>query len=545
MLRSLSVENFASARKASLELAGGFVALTGETGAGKSIVVDALGAALGARAESDWVRRGAARATVSAVFDATPKARAWLDERGVDCADDAVCLRRSIEAEGRSKAWINGAAVSGAELRELGSLLAQINGQHESVALLGARAQREHLDGFAAHKVLLGAVDAAHASWSAARKAAAAARERSQELARSRQALAWEFDELDRARPVPGEWEALESEQRRAASAGAIEAACELAAQTLSEGEQSVCDQLSRVARALSGLGAERLEQAALAVEQAREIAQDAAREVQRYREAGDLSAERVAEVEARLAALHALGRKLRRPPEELAARAAEVADQLAKADAELDSGALERQEAEALADLRGACGSLSESRRRAAERLGKAASANLAKLDMAKTSLVIRLGDKDPGPDGADQVEFVLDQQGLGALPLAKCASGGELSRVGLAIACASMSQEQASCMVFDEVDAGVGGEAGSKVGRMLAKLGAKSQALAVTHLPQVAARAHAQWAIEKLQGAEGPETQAREVEGDAREREIARMLGGAKLGSAIEHAKALLGAP
>lgn len=542
MLRSLSVENFASARKASLELSAGFVALTGETGAGKSIVVDALGAALGARAESEWVRRGARRATVSAVFDVTLKARAWLEERGIDCPDGEVCLRRSIEAEGRSKAWINGASVSGTELRGLGTLLAQINGQHESVALLGSRAQREHLDAYAAHKPLLDQVDGAHASWTSARKAAAAAREKGQELAKSREALAWESDELDRARPVEGEWASLENEQKRAAQAGEINEACELATQVLSEGAQSACDQLARVARALSGLGSERLDQAALAVEQAREIAQDAAREVERYRETEDLSAGRIAEVEARLAVLHALARKLRRAPETLAARAAEVQILLAGADAALDEGVLARQEAAALAELKRACTILSLSRKNAAERLGRAASANLAQLDMDKTRLEIRLIPKEPGAEGADLIEFVLDQQGLGPLPLSKCASGGELSRVGLAIACASLSQEQVPCMVFDEVDAGVGGEAGLKVGKMLSKLGNKSQALAVTHLPQVAACARVHWTIEKKQAEEGPETQAHEVHGDAREREIARMLGGAKLGSAIKHAKALL---
>lgn len=542
MLRSLSVENFAVTKSVRLEFGPGFCALTGETGAGKSMMVDALSAALGARAEASWVRQGSSKATASAVFDASPKARAWLEARGVPCEESEVSLRRAVESEGRSKAWINGVSVSAAELRELGSILAAIHGQHESVALLAPRAQREHLDAYSGSSAALAAVGAAHRKWAGAAESARSARARAEELSKERASLAWELDELERAAPDVGEWEELEAEQKRFAMSSEIKRSCELAAAELSGDDGSVCERLSKLARSLGALGSPRLDQAAAAVEQACELAQDAAREIDRYREGADFSAERAAEVEARLSELYALSRKLRRPAGELPARLATARSTLAEIESGLDLGALDEAEGSARSELSVICSKLTAIRRVGAEKLAKAATANLTKLDMGKARLSVSIEPRELGPEGADAVEFLLEHSGLRALPLAKCASGGELARVGLAIAAASIEQDQVGCMVFDEVDAGVGGPTAIKVGRMLAKIGARSQALAVTHLPQVAACADAQWAVSKRQGPSGPESSAKLSHGAEREREVARMLGDAKSESALEHARALL---
>lgn len=543
MLRSLSVENFAVTKSAHLEFAGGFCALTGETGAGKSMMVDALSAALGSRAEALWVRQGCAKSTISAVFDASEPARLWMDSRGIACEDGEVSLRRSIEAEGRSKAWINGMSVSAGELREIGSMLAAIHGQHESVALLGAKAQREHLDAYGKCAALLARVDESYRQWSAAKERSRQAKGQAEAMIKERSLWAWELDEIGRVAPQEGEWDQLELSHSELSQATEISKACDEAIEELSESQGAICERLARLAKTLSSFGSPKLAQAALCIAQAADAASDAARDLGRFKDHEDLSAERFEKIDGRMRDIHALARKLRQAPKDLWARAIEARGKLDALEDGLDQPAMERAEQQALAGLEAACAQLTLARMAAAERLGKAATANLSKLGMGKARFSIVVEPRAPGPDGADFIEFAMaGHDGAKALPLAKCASGGELARVGLSLCAASLEQDQPGCMVFDEVDAGIGGPTASKVGQMLAKIGSKGQALAVTHLPQVAALANMHYAVGRKEGVDGAESLVRMVEGADREREIARMLGDADSESATAHAKALL---
>jgi DNA repair protein RecN (Recombination protein N) len=543
MLRSLSVENFAVTKSAHLEFSGGFCALTGETGAGKSMMVDALAATLGARAETLWVRQGCSKATISAVFDASEPAKLWLSSRGIDCQDGEVSLRRAVESEGRSKAWINGVSVSAGELREIGSMLAAIHGQHESVALLGAKAQREHLDAYGKCSALLLQVEALYKEWSLAKERESLAQGQAEEMRKQRAQWAWELDEIGRVAPADGEWAQLEASHVQLSQATEIGKACDEAIDELSESEDAICARLARLAKNLSSFGSPKLTEAALAISQAADAAGDAARDLSRFKDNEDLSVERFEKIEARMGDIHALSRKLRQAPADLWRRSQEARAQLDALEVGLDQAALSTAQKAAKASLEAACARLTQARIAAAEKLSKAATSNLAKLGMSKAKFSIVIEPRAPGVEGADAIEFAMaGHEGAKALPLAKCASGGELARVGLSLCAASLEQDQPGCMVFDEVDAGIGGPTASKVGQMLAKIGAKGQALAVTHLPQVAALADQHYAVGKKEGATGPESVVKMVEGAEREREIARMLGDAKSDSATAHAKALL---
>ena len=544
MLKSLSVENFAVTKKAHLDFGQGFCALTGETGAGKSMLVDALTAALGSRAESAWVREGCSRATVSAVFEAGDGAKAWLLSHGIDCEDGEVSLRRLVEAGGRSKAWINGVSVSAAELREVGSLLAAIHGQHESVALLGAKSQRDHLDAFAKNSSLLSAVGELHAAWQEAKRSALEAKAQAEGLQREKSQLAWEIDELVKIGPKEGEWERLGELHSRLAQAVDIQEACEAAINELVEDDGAICSRLGKMAKQLGNLPDPALREVAAALAQASEIVSDASRDLGRFREGGMDSDMDVRAIDERLGAFHEAARKLRIGAEELPRKLADSQQRMALLDKGLDVAKLEAQEAAALLALAKECAKLTASREAAAGKLGKAASANLAKLGMGRAAIVVKMEPMAPGVDGADLIEFAMaGHEGAKPLPLSKCASGGELARLGLALCAASVEQDQPGCMVFDEVDAGIGGPTATKVGQMLGALGARGQTLAVTHLPQVAAQAVAHYAVGKGDGPDGPQSIVRFVAGEERVVEIARMLGDGSSNSAAEHARELLG--
>lgn len=543
MLKTLSVENFAVTKTAHLDFTGGFCALTGETGAGKSMMVDALTAALGSRSDVSWVRQGCSKATVSAVFDASEQAKVWLHARGIGCEDGEVSLRRVIESEGRSKAWINGVSVSAGEAREIGSMLAAIHGQHESVALLGAKAQREHLDAYAKNHSLLGQVAAAYQAWTDSRDAAAHAEALAESLGKERSQLAWELDEITRVNPKAGEWEELEAVQSQLSQAVEIGQACDQAVNELVDGEEAICDRLSKLSRKLGAFSASRLREISLILEQAGELASDAARNLARFNEAEDMSSSRMAKIDERLGEIHALSRKLRQSPSELPARAHEAKKRLDQIEEGIDASKLQKRERDAFVQLQLACSLLTRARRAAGDKLGSATSANLGKLGMGKAKVSVEIHPKTPGPEGADIIEFVMaGREGAKPLLLAKCASGGELARIGLALCAASLEQDQPGCMVFDEIDAGIGGPTAIKVGQMLSKIGAKGQALAVTHLPQVAAMADMHYFVGKKMVVDGFESIVKAVQGVEREHEIARMLGDSKSGSALEHARALL---
>jgi len=551
VLRSLTVRDFAIAERVAFEPGPGFTALTGETGAGKSLLVDAIGLLLGARADPMQVRAGAARAELEAEFDVAPASPLahWLEEQGLAGDEpERLLLRRSLEADGRSRAFVNGRAVTLAQLREAGERLADIHGQHAHQSLLRPAGQREILDALAGAAALARDCAEAHRAW---RRLAGQAEEAQREAARraaEREELAAACAELERLAPRENEWEELEARQRRLANAASLAAGAAEAVQALAEAEEAIAPRLAAVAGRLRGLARvdAGLETAAALVEAAQAQADEAARELRRYGARLELDPAALAQVEARIGALHAAARRYRVALAELPALKARLAAQLAALERAADVGALEREVEQARTRHAAIARELSERRKAAARSLAHAVTEAMPGLGMPGGRFAVRLSARAmPGASGAEDIEFeVAAHAGAEPLPLARIASGGELSRIGLALQLVAARVSPVSTLVFDEVDAGIGGAVAEAVGRALARIGRERQVLCVTHLAQVAAQADAQWCIEKVSARGRVALRARRVEGRARVEEIARMLGGAQITPVtLRHAAELLG--
>ena len=546
MLRRLTLRDFVIVRSLELDFHAGFSVLTGETGAGKSILIDALQLALGSRGDAGVVREGAPRAEVSAEFDAAPSLRPWLDDAGFD-ADDTLLLRRTIDAQGKSRAWINGSPATVTQLRELADALLDIHGQHAWQGLTRPAATRELLDGQAG--IDTRALAEAYAQRKAAAEALDRARERRDEIERERERLAWQIGELDKLAPGDDEWAELSAEHQRLAHGQALIDAARGALELLSEGEataehgtQRAIDLLADVAEHDARLGpVVEVLQGAMAQ------LQDAAHSLNGYLGHADLDPERLAEVDARLSAWMGLARRYRRPPEELPALLAGWRDELRTLDAATDSAALEDALAAADKRYRALAAEVSRARRGAAETLSAAVTQAMQTLGMAGGRFEVQLPPQAvPQSFGLESVEFaVAGHAGSTPRPLAKVASGGELSRLALAIAVTTVrGGGGAATLIFDEIDAGIGGAVGDTVGALMKQLGRERQVLAVTHLAQVAACADHHYVVSKAERrGQGTTSDVQPVAGEARVAEVARMLGGEHLaGTSLAHAEALL---
>lgn len=541
MLASLYLKDFAIAREVEFELGSGMTVISGETGAGKSLLVDALMLLTGARAEASVVREGAQRAEIGAMFalaDA-PAARAWLDEQELSGDDEAdEChLRRSLRADGGSRAWINGRPATLAQLSELGRLLVEIHGQHEHQALLSRSAQLDLLDAFGQHADAL-AVVAGHARrWRETRQRITAlqggdsAAERIEDIERA-------LSQLDREALDAESLAALFAAHRRQANAAALLDGCTLALARLGDEDGG------GVGRALSLAGNElrrlvehepRLAELAEALDTLRIQMDDTAAALERIRDDLDLDPARMEELETRLSRLHELSRRHRVPIEQLAAHRATLAEELdALRGADALRETLGHELAAQAADWQAAAAELSRLRAATAQQLGAAVSTLMDELGMAGGRFVAELtaqpeAQTTPDPLGAERVEFLVSANpGQAPRALRKVASGGELSRISLAIEVAALGADSVPTMIFDEVDSGIGGAIAEVVGRKLRALAAQRQVLCVTHLAQVAACGHAHHRVSKT--IEDGQTHSRIEHLDAAERieETARMLGG-----------------
>ncbi len=564
MLRRLTLRDVAIVAALEVELGAGFTVLTGETGAGKSILIDALQLALGNRADAALVREGAARAEVSAEFDTPPTLARWLDDAGF-AADERLLLRRTVDAQGKSRAWINGSPATVTQLREVADYLVDIHGQHAWQSLTRPAAvralldTRTGLDGEA-----LGATGQTWQTWRSALAALEAARGRRSTLEHERERLAWQIAELDKLAPGAHEWEALNAEQQRLAHGQALLEGSHAALQALSEGEPSANGLAGRALEALAAVA--RFDPALAAVAEVLRGAQaqieDAAHTLQAYLGRREPDPERLAELDARLGAWATLARRWRRTPAELPALLAGWQAELRSLDAAADLEALERTAAEAEAAWRDQARRVSLARQRAAPGLAEAVTLAMQQLGMAGGRFEVALLAQDEAQAfGLESVEFrVAGHAGSTPRALARVASGGELSRLALAIAvtaaqstltdagAAAAAQARAGpgvvpTLIFDEIDAGVGGGVADSVGRLMKQLGRSAQVLAVTHLAQVAACADGHLVVTKaLHGAQTTSA-VQPVAGEARVAEIARMLGGERLaGTSRAHAQALL---
>jgi DNA repair protein RecN (Recombination protein N) len=545
-LKRIALRDFVIVRELDLDFAEGFSVLTGETGAGKSILIDALQLALGARAESLVVREGAARADISAEFDLPPALAPWLEQAGFE-SEDGLLLRRSIDSQGKSRAWINGGPATATQLRELANHLIDIHGQHAWQSLTRPDAVRVLLDGYAG--VNAQALQQLWQRWRGAQKTLADARAAQDSLQRERERLAWQIGEVEKLAPGADEWDELNASHTRLAHAQALLEAAQAALQAL-EGEnggalsmlsqaQATLQQQEHVEPAFRELG----EVLASSLAQA----EDATRSLHAYLRKTELDPQRLAELDERMSVWLSLARRYKRTPAELPGLLASWKEELTRLDAAADLAALEAAEKQAGEAYNTEARALTKARTKAAPQLAKAVTQAMQGLGMQGGRFEVAVHKADqPAQSGLEEITFlVAGHAGSTPRPVGKVASGGELSRIALAIAVTTSRLGTAQTLIFDEVDAGVGGVVAENVGRLMKQLGRDRQVLAVTHLPQVAACADHHLVVAKQIDKAGASSTVAAVQGEQRVGEVARMLGGERLsGTTLAHAKEMLGA-
>ena len=546
MLRTLTIRDFVIVDAIELEFARGFSVFTGETGAGKSILIDALALAMGGRGDPSVVREGAAKADVSADFTATPEVMAWLDEHEFSGEHDGVLLRRVIDNAGRSKAYINGSAATAAQLREVGEMLVDIHGQHAHQSLMKADAQRQLLDSQAGLLEPAREVAVAYKTW----RALARQREQFEQDARNvlleRERLEWQVAELHKLAVKPGEWADISTEHSRLSHAAALIGGAQEALGVISESESPILSQLSSITQKLTKLVDvdTALKPVLDALEPAQIQLQEAVYALNDYLDRVELDPARLQEVEERLEAIHSTARKFHVQPDELPEEYRKLSEELKQLADASDLDALRAQEDKLKEAYLAQAQKLSKARAKAAAALGEAVTAAMQDLSMAGGRFEIALNEVEPAAYGLEQVEFlVAGHAGVAPRALAKVASGGELARISLAISVITSNATTVPTLIFDEVDSGIGGAVAEVVGRLLKRLGQERQVLCVTHLPQVASQANQHYQVKKR--SEGGKTLS-DIDGldpKARVEEIARMLGGLEITATTrKHARELL---
>jgi DNA repair protein RecN (Recombination protein N) len=550
MLLSLSISDFVLVERLSVDFTPGFSVLTGETGAGKSILLDAISLVLGERADAGVVREGAARAEISAEFAAQAESGLsdWLLENDLASEEDVLLMRRVVESSGRSRAFINGRPATAMQLKEAGEYLVDIHGQHAHYSLLKAIEQRRLLDAYGGSGELAGETARAFRSWREAVARRESAQNQAGEQDAERERLAWVEQELAALDfTLPG-WQDLQETHRRLAHAADLASGAQNACEILDAEDAGVLSRLRALRASLTDLAAidGALNEPLALLESATETLHEAARELLRYADRVDLDPEALNLAEQRLTAVQTAARKFRLRPEEIPDQLANTRDKLQQLGAATDLAALARLEAEAEKAYLGLAKTLSTQRGAAAGRLGQAVSAAMQQLSMQGGRFEVGLIQVGAAAHGLEDVEFrVSPHAGQGVKPLAKTASGGELSRIGLALQTVLSGTSGAPTLLFDEVDSGIGGGVAEIVGRLLAELGGSRQVLCVTHLPQVAARAARHYQVSKENRAGKAVSSVAMLNHPQRVEEIARMLGGVRLTDATRaHAEEMLAA-
>jgi DNA repair protein RecN (Recombination protein N) len=550
-LRHISLRDFVIVRELDLNLSQGFSVLTGETGAGKSILIDALQMALGERADSGAVREGATRCEVSAEFDCPAQAHAVLEDAGFEVSD-TLLLRRSVDTQGKSRAWVNGSQATATQLRALGEMLLDIHGQHAWQSLTRPDAVRGLLDAYAGLNTE--ALKSAWHAWRQAQQAVQTARNAQDSLGREQERLAWQIGELDKLAPALDEWDELNSHHTRLSHAQALIDAGQNAIGSLDGDEASRLGSATGALGLLSQAIAQLQDQAhvepefqsiAEVLQSSLAQAEDAAHSLQTYLRKTDLDPDRLKELDQRMSQWLSLARRYKRPPEELAALLASWKQELNALEAASDLEGLEAQEKSAAAAYQTEAKKLSQQRKKAAPKLAQAVTSAMQNLGMQGGRFeVALLSLEQAAQHGLEDIQFlVAGHAGSTPRPVGKVASGGELSRIALAIAVTTSELGEAGTLIFDEVDSGVGGAVAETVGRLMKQLGMHRQVLAVTHLPQVASCADHHLLVSKASSNEGVSSSVTPIVGEQRVTEIARMLGGEKLSATtLAHAREML---
>ncbi|MGH8726744.1 MAG: DNA repair protein RecN [Burkholderiales bacterium] len=545
MLRSLSIRDYVIVDEAEIEFDSGFTALTGETGAGKSILVEALALLLGDRADAALVRPGAERAEISADFDATEHARAWLAES--DLGGEECLLRRVIDSTGRSRAFINGRSATLQQLRDLGEKLVEIQGQNSHQALLRPDTQRELLDAFGGCSELAASVQSAWRVFTQAKQQRIEFESRAAEMAAEREHLEWQVRELEALRFDADEWKAINADHARLAHSASLLEGAQTALHVLSESDSACLSQLSAALSKLENLieydGV--LSEVTALLQSARNELTEAVYSLRDYRERLELDPGELQRIEERLQAVHGATRKFRVAPEGLAELTKTLQEKLEELGGATSAQALAERESEARRRFEELARELSLIRRKTAADLSAQVTKAMQKLAISGGEFAVELTPIAEGrAEGFERIEFrVSAHKSLPLASLSKVASGGELSRISLAIQTILSGQASVPVMVFDEIDQGIGGRVAEILGRMLKTLGRGRQVLCVTHLPQVAASADRQWQVAKRAVNGAVQTRITRLDGSSRVEEIARMLGGIKITETTrKHAKEML---
>jgi DNA repair protein RecN (Recombination protein N) len=552
MLRTLTIRDFVIVDTIELEFSNGFTVFTGETGAGKSILIDALQLALGGRGDASMVRDGAPKADISADFALTPAAASWLEQNEFGVEEGGALLRRVIDNAGRSKAYINGSAATAGQLRELGELLVDIHGQHAHQSLLKQDAQRALLDNQIAVRdpdatAQVQAVAVCYKTWRLHSRQREEFETNAKNVLLERERLEWQVSELDKLAAKPGEWTEITNEHSRLSHAASLLEGAQEALEAISEAEHPILSQLSSLNQKLGKLAdVDAGLQAVLdCMEPARIQLQEAVYALNDYIDKVELDPARLAQVDARMDAIHGTARKFRVTPEELPDEHATLKAKLRQLADASDVDGLRRQEEQAKAAYMEVAKALSATRVEAAQRLSEQVSEAMQELSMSGGRFVVAVNPCEPAVYGLEQVEFlVAGHAGVAPRPLAKVASGGELARISLAISVITSHATTVPTLIFDEVDTGIGGGVAEVVGRLLKRLGQRRQVLCVTHLPQVASQANQHFQVTKGTTGEGKTVSRIDVL-DKKERveEVARMLGGIEITETTrKHARELL---
>ena len=543
-LKSISLRDFVIVREMDLDLSDGFTVLTGETGAGKSILIGALQLALGARSDASVVREGAARCEISAEFDSPVVLTPWLEQAGLG-PSESLLLRRTVDVQGKSRAWVNGSAVTVTQLKELGSHLVDIHGQHAWQSLTRPEAVRGLLDSYA--HVTTDTLMRCWQAWRMSQKILAEARGAQDSLQRERERLVWQIGEVSKLSPGNQEWEELNTQHGRLSNIQDLRETVQTAVDVLRDADDNTTTLLGRAINALLAQAHIEPEFNELAELLSTSLTQidDAVHSLRGYAKHAELDPQRLNELDERLALWVSLARRYKRAPAELPQLLASWQFELQALEKAADFAQLEKDEIQAKVDFLNEAGEISRLRHQSAPLLAKAITKAMQRLGMqgGKFEVVLALLEQ-PAQHGLEQVEFlVAGHAGSTPRPVGKVASGGELSRIALAIAVTTSQLGQAQTLIFDEVDAGVGGAVAQTVGQLMRQLGQDRQVMTVTHLPQVAAFADEHLVVSKRAEEGTTLSQIDRVTGKARVSEIARMLGGERLSDAtIAHATEML---
>ena len=548
MLVRLALRNFVIVKSLDLTIESGFTVLTGETGAGKSILLDAIGLLLGDRADANLVAQGTDKADISAEFQVSDELSNWLSEQELNPDEsDLVIIRRVIDAQGKSRALINGVSVTLTQLRELGEQLVHIHGQHAHQLLLKPNSQRDLLDDHAQLGALRAQTRAAYQDWQSAQKARAQVEQDVAHIGERMDALNWQLEGLSALSPQAEEWEQLSLEHSRLAHATTLLQGASMSAHALIEDDRALTDQVREQMSAVTQLARldERLNEVVELLDSALIQLQEAGHTLNHYTQRADLDESRWDEVDRRMSVWHEQARKLRVEPESLHAHWQNLQAELEQLQQGMDLEALRQCEQETYSHYMQQAQQLRSARQKAAKQLAKQVTASMQTLNMTGGRFDIAVTEAAPSALGIDAVEFqVAGHAGVPLQPLHKVASGGELARIGLALSVITSAANPVPTLIFDEVDSGIGGAVAEVVGQLLAQIGQSRQVLCVTHLPQVAAQGTHHWRVSK-QTIEGQTTSTIDVLDDAqRIDEIARMLGGVTITAATrEHAQEMLG--